>query len=94
MTQTHRITLRGHWTIEGDRKVRRFGKPRLTDPRERVWLVVESLGVEGAVELNGIALPIDRTKQRADVTSLLQERNVVGLLRADGVDEVVLEIAL
>src|SRR5262245_58630167 len=78
---THAIRLRDFWTTTTDadrtRHARNFGRPRLSDPTERVWLVCECVPGAAEVFVNdrlagvlGVAGPF-----AADVTDLLLPRN-------------------
>jgi hypothetical protein len=54
---THRIHLRGHWEVSEPspgrvRFVRRFGRPRVTDPGRSIKLVVSGLVLPGTVRIN------------------------------------------
>lgn len=86
----HVIRLRGFWestpTGEGRfRHLRRFGRPRVSDPDERIRLA----GVPGDVWLNGEPLGSD-----LDVTTLLLPRNEVVIATDDAAppEDVRLEI--
>ena len=76
---------------------RRFGRPRLPDATERVWLVCDAVPAAATVLVNGA--PVGNAAAggpsfAADVTSLLNPRNEVLIVTpsADPFGEVALEI--
>jgi hypothetical protein len=79
----HTIRLRGFWDIagEGGQAIhsRGFGKPRLPDETERVWLTCSSLPAASEVRLNGelIVTTVTSGPFAADITDWLQARNAV-----------------
>lgn len=91
---THRIRLGPPWEVSAaaDGRVthrRRFGRPRVLGPGERVWLVCESVPGPATVAVNGTPLG----SAEADITELLLPRNEVVIDAADGpLGEVRLEI--
>jgi hypothetical protein len=80
---SHTIRLRGFWDVarEGGRAIhsRNFGKPRLPDSNERVWLTCSSLPAAAEVRLNGelILSTVAHGPIETEVTELLLARNVV-----------------
>lgn len=92
----HRIRLRGFWEStplpDGrTRHVRHFGRPRLPDGRETVWIV--RAGADPVtIHLNGAILTEDGTA--VEVTALLQSRNTLTLdvARTELGEQVCLEI--
>jgi hypothetical protein len=78
----HPIRLRGFWQPSptpdgGVRFCRKFGRPRLTDPRERVWLICEDCPESAVLSLNGTVIGRVTAAQRlaVEVTKTLAERN-------------------
>lgn len=78
----HEIRLRGFWELRttpdgGDRLCRKFGRPRLTDPGETVWLICEACPESATLSLNGKEIgqmaPADRLA--VEVTTTLTQRN-------------------
>ena len=56
--------------------IRRFGKPRMSDPRETIWLRIEGICGTFRVMLNESELSgSSNSFQEWEVTRLLQERN-------------------
>jgi hypothetical protein len=80
---SHTIRLRDHWGISeaGGRSIhsRNFGKPRIIDPTERVWLICSALPASAEVTLNGELIGSIATSGpfSADVTFHLQGRNTL-----------------
>ena len=97
---SHRIRLGPPWVVTAaggrTRHARKFGRPRLTDPTERVWVVCESVPASAAVLVNGEALGTAEPGRpfAADVTHLLKPRNelVFDVASADPPGEVALEL--
>ena len=90
MTVVHQIRLRGFWDVtplpDGrERHVRRFGRPRMLDPDETLWVVCDA----AAVSVNGHA--VEPRDGAFNVTELLQPRNELAI-ETDRELEVVLEI--
>jgi len=94
----HNIRLRGFWHIlqEEERTTysRGFGKPRLPDDTEHVWLTCTSLPVQTEVRLNGdlIATTVATGPFGVDITPRLRGRNSVSFTLSSR--EVLSEIAL
>lgn len=92
----HRIQLHGFWQVTTDDGVvrsysRKFGRPRVDDAGERVWLVGEA--GPGLVVLNGVALGVIEARAFAfDVTERLAARNEVVIASASELGEVAVEI--
>jgi len=76
MSEPHRIHLREPWSIDGPRRTRKFGRPRLT-AGERVWLSVEGDRGGGSASLNGEPIFPLPSSASEDVTEILKERNVL-----------------
>jgi hypothetical protein len=99
-SMTHTIRLRGSWETSSDgtrtHHVRKFGRPRLPDPAERVWLVCELVPGAAEVSVNGrvVGALAGAGSFAADVTELLEPRNAVRFAVASGepLGEVALEI--
>lgn len=97
---SHTIRLRGFWEVieagEHATHSRNFGKPRLPDEIELVWLVFSSLPAATEIHLNGnsIATTAASGPFEADVTALLLGRNTVTFTvrRDEDPGEVALEI--
>lgn len=97
---SHTIRLRGFWDIAGEGghaiHSRNFGKPRLPDETERVWLTFSSLPAAAEVRLNGelIVTTVTSGPFAADVTDRLQARNAVKITvkASESPGEVALEI--
>lgn len=87
MSGSHSIHLGNAWEVEpGDARqafawVRRFGRPAGLGDTDAVWLVIDA-PADAAVTLNGAALPATAAAAayRANVTSLLRERNLLVLV--------------
>jgi hypothetical protein len=86
----HTIRLQSAWEPPGEKETawtRRFGRPAVVDPGERVWLVISGPRVASSVALNGTDLPALAGEPRwaCDISSLLRDRNVLeirpGLIR-------------
>jgi hypothetical protein len=79
----HTIRLRDFWEIveEGDDTThsRNFGKPRLRDEAEHVWLICSTLPARTLVRLNGDLITITAAPGpfAADITTWLRLRNTV-----------------
>ena len=102
MAMSHTIRLRDFWDIseseEGGCSVhsRNFGKPRVVDLAERVWLICSALPASAEVTLNGELIGSITTPGpfAADVTIRLQGRNTVSFTVPPGeqLGEVAIEI--
>ena len=97
----HRIRLGPPWqvtcTAGRTRHVRPFGRPRMLDPDERVWLVCDSVPGPAVVFVNGVRVAASEEGVRpipADISNLLRLRNevVVETGSGDSIGEVALEI--
>ena len=96
----HIIRLHSQWqsTSHADRThhARNFGRPRITDAHERVWLVCQHIPGSYEATLNGQALGAGDAAGTfaVDVTELLLHRNTVvfAVASADPLGEVALEI--
>lgn len=96
----HTIRLRGFWQIleEEERTIysRNFGKPRLPDDSEHIWLTSTSLPVQTEVRLNGdlVATTVAAGPFGVDITPRIRGRNSVSftLDRGGSPAEVALEI--
>ena len=97
---SHIIRLRGFWQVveEGERTTysRGFGKPRLPDDTEHIWLLCTSLPAQAEVRLNGdlVTTTVAAGPFGADITARLLGRNSVSisLPRGESPSEVALEI--
>ena len=97
---SHTIRLRGFWEVveagEHAAHSRNFGKPRLPDEAEQIWLVCSALPAATQVHLNGDLLA--RTEAsgpfESDITTRLLGRNTVSFTVPTGEypGEVALEI--
>src|SRR5947207_5237059 len=96
----HTIRLRGFWetSTEGSRTIhsRPFGRPRLLDAAERVWLLCAWVPGSAEVAINGepVGVAPEAGPFAADITDQLQKRNTAQLAVESGeqLGEVVLEI--
>jgi hypothetical protein len=80
---THKIRLGPPWQVAATdgaaRHARKFGRPRMLDANEQLWLVCEHVPGAGEVRLNDTLLgsPDAPGPFAADITSLLLPRNEV-----------------
>jgi len=97
---SHTIRLRGFWEVveagEHATHSRHFGKPRLPDETERIWLVCSTLPAATQVHLNGDLIATNQVPGpfQADITIRLLGRNTVSFTvpRGEYPGEVALEI--
>jgi hypothetical protein len=97
---SHTIRLRGFWDVieagEHATHSRNFGKPRLPDEAEHIWLVCSALPAATQVHLNGdlIATTTASGPIEADITSRLLGRNTLRFTvpRGESPGEVAVEI--
>jgi hypothetical protein len=97
---SHTIRLRGFWEVveagEHATHSRNFGKPRLPDETEHIWLVCSTLPAGTEVHLNGslIATTAVSGPFEADITTRLLRRNTVCFTspRSEYPGEVAMEI--
>ena len=80
----HRIRLGPPWEVttldDGrTRHARRFGKPRLADPKETSWLVVESLPEQSEAFVNEVPFKVN-APFAVEITQVLNVRNEVVFL--------------
>ena len=87
----HTIRLGPPWDVtatpSGMRHARKFGRPRVLDAHERVWLVCAHVPGSAGVSMNGTSLPALAAPGpfAADVTALLAPRNeVVFVVSSEG----------
>jgi hypothetical protein len=95
----HKIRLGPPWEVTRDgartRHARNFGRPRMLDASERVWLVCDNLPGTAEVEVNGVAVGTREAGVfAADVTDHLKPRNrvVLTVVGDDTLGEIRLEI--
>jgi hypothetical protein len=87
---SHTIRLRGFWEVveagEHSTHSRNFGKPRLPDETEHIWLVCSALPARTEVYLNGnlIATTAVPGPFEADITTGLLPRNIVSFTTPRG----------
>jgi hypothetical protein len=97
---SHTIRLREFWDFsEADGLAvysRNFGKPRLPDEHERVWLISSRLPASAEIRVNGeiVHRVTDTGPFALDITIHLRQRNTVSftLPRGERPGEVTLEI--
>jgi hypothetical protein len=97
---THRIRLGPPWevTSAGDhtRHARKFGRPRILDANERVWVVCDLVPGPATLTVNGQQVAATDAGQpvAADITQLLNPRNelVIETASAGPLGEVALEV--
>ena len=97
----HRIRLRGFWTVTpladgGFAHRRSFGRPQMSDPSERAWLVCDTLPGPATITMNGEPLgSADSGTAAFDVTERLLPRNeLVITLTGPGVIDTLDNVAL
>jgi hypothetical protein len=87
----HRIRLGPPWEVtatdSGTRHTRKFGRPRMLDANERLWLICDH--VPGAAEVRVNGTPVGALEAAgpfaADLTDFLRQRNEVAFaVVADG----------
>jgi len=73
------------------RHVRRFGRPRMLDADEQVWLVCGALPAGSNISVNGITVGLSAA---VEITSLLKPRNelAINLPAAAALGDIALEI--
>jgi hypothetical protein len=97
---SHTIRLRGFWETvdEGGRTrhSRNFGRPRLVDESEHIWLVCSTLIAPAEVRLNGEFLEgvMETGPFATEITTRIRPRNTVSITLpiASQLPEVAIEI--
>ena len=99
-SSVHTIRLGAPWEVaaegESTRYTRHFGKPRILDSCDRVWLICQTTASPGELVVNGLAVGqvSEGTRFAADITAFLLPRNVLSIVvgSCGSIGEMVLEI--